>query len=163
MSPKARLFTLCAGAAALAGLTYGFGRLALRQRSPDALSKARAPIAKSEPEAAAPEAWELAMADQRLSSDALDLALDLDGIFDGTPDEASRVTVRLNDRVPVASSGDDEDPPSPDSLGRAWLAQATQSERSFTEADLSTELDELAALDEDASELLEDGERSSYG
>ncbi|MEO6599872.1 MAG: hypothetical protein ABIQ16_08385 [Polyangiaceae bacterium] len=162
MSPKARLFTLFAGAAALAGLTYGFGRLALRQRSPAAISEKRAQFAEAALEAApAPQAWELAMADQRLSSDALDLALDLDGIFDGTPGDSSGVTVRSNDRVPVAASGDDEDPPSPDSLGRIWLAQATQSERSFTEADLSTELDELPALEDDSSEPSEDGERDS--
>lgn len=101
------------------------------------------------------------MVAQSASSDALDVALDLDGIFDAATDEAAGVTVRSSERVPLASAGDDEDPPGPDDLGRAWLYQATQSEHSFTEAELSIDLDDLAA--DDASDAGEDQDRPSYG
>lgn len=161
MSSKARLFTLVAGAAALAGLTYGFGRLALRPRSLGASSSAqRAPLTELKAEASTPEAWERALVAQSAPSDALDLALDLDGIFAASAD-TSGVTARSSDRVPPPSSGDDGDPPSPDSLGRAWLSQATQSERSFTETDLSLSVEDLAAP-EDSMAAFDDEDRTSY-
>ncbi len=159
MYPKARLFTWFAGAAALAGLGYGFGRFALRPRSFADSPAQRARSARLEARTT-PEAWESALIAQSAPSDALDLALDLDGIFDPSTDEATGVTVRSSDRVPLASAGDDEDPPSPDDLGRAWLYQATQSEHSFTEADLSTDLNDLAA--DEADEASEDEDRTSY-
>lgn len=166
MYPKARLFTLVAGAAALAGLTYGFGRLALRPRPRSMVTAAAQRVPADALPARAPEAWESALIAQSSPSDALDLALNLDGTFDAAADETSGVTVRPSEHVPHPSSSDDEDPPSPDDLGRAWLAHATQSEHSFTEADLAAELDELAVQDEpseaDEEAATEDGERPSY-
>ncbi len=130
------------------GLTYGFGRLVLRPRSQPALTAERAPDAARERSITAPAAWESALLAPSAPSDALDLALDLDGLFDAPSEQTAAVTARPSDRVPAASSGDDAEASNPDDLGRAWLYQATQGEHSFTEADLSVELEDLAALDE---------------
>ena len=81
--------------------------------------------------------------------DALDVALDLDGIFEppSAPEEAP--TVRTSERAPIATGGDDEEPLSPEDLGRAWLTHATLSERSRRPGDLLEELENIAAEEVD--------------
>ena len=82
---------------------------------------------------------------ERISSspDALDLALDLDGVFDGTLSSGSKVTAQPSEHAPAAHAGDDAEAPSPDDLGRAWLTQATESEQSLGFANTLPEIEEV--------------------
>ena len=96
--------------------------------------------------------------------DALDLALNVGGVFDGDLGRISdddwqsdvEVTARANEHVPAPNTADDEDPPAPEDLGRTWLEQATESERSLGFADTLPDLgnltlssDELSSTDEE--------------
>ena len=93
----------------------------------------------------APDSLDLNVADGRISSapDALDIALDLSGVFD--VESASRVpiTARPSDHVPALRTGDDEEAPAPEDLGRAWLIQATESEHSLGTADTIPDVENL--------------------
>ncbi len=145
MSKTTRLLTVVAGATALAGLTYTFSRMALRPRgSQAAIARASNRTARAIARAADPEPWQTALLTSASPSDALDRALGLDGIFDAEPLDDADVTVQLQGTLPHATSADDADPPGPDDLGKAWLAQATESERSLREADLAPELESLS-------------------
>ena len=99
----------------------------------------------SERISSAPDSLDLNVADGRISSapDALDIALDLSGVFD--VESASRVpiTARPSDHVPALRTGDDEEAPAPEDLGRAWLIQATESEHSLGTADTIPDVENL--------------------
>ncbi len=167
-----------AGAAALAGFGYTLARrsgsraarsrrvVAASPRRGEARPKRAEPVAPTEPkrraEPVAPTEpnWEdegalISSARNTLATldepDALDVALDLDGVFDG--ESATGVTARPNERVPAPHTGDDEDAPSPDDLGRAWLLQATESERSLSTADTLPEVENLLTEDADIEQL----------
>ena len=84
--------------------------------------------------------------------DALDIAMSLDGIFDGVSEDGRALTVRPNVRIPSPIGGDDEDAPSADDLGLAWLMQATQTEQSLTESDLRPESEDIALNEDPDSE-----------
>ena len=105
---------------------------------------------------AAPDAvpWQEA---ERVSSspDALDLALDLDGVFDGKLADEIEVTVRPDVHLPTPHTRDDEEPPAPEDLGRAWLMQATESERSLGTADTLPEVENLAQANDELGESLD--------
>lgn len=155
-----RVLSWLLGAAALAVLTYSVTRRSLQRRAAaDAAASAASEssvansgkLASSEP----PQPWE--ELDLRPSTpDALDIALDLEGVFDATS-EAPEATVHFADRVPVALSGDDQEPPAPEDLGRAWLLNATQSELGVSEADLATDLDNLLPRLSETDVLAESG------
>lgn len=155
MSNKNRFLTIVLGAAALAGLTYGVTRRGQQRR---AVQPSASQVLAASESSAAREAdaqdfasdWEtLTVHGQRRSTpDALDVAMNLDGIFDGGVEEELAVTARPSDRVPPPLGGDDEEAPGADDLGRAWLAQATQSEHSARESDLVPEVEEIAFADE---------------
>jgi hypothetical protein len=165
VSNKTRFFTIVFGVTALAGLTYGVTRRGLQRRamlqplqhqplthSQPAESDTDEGVALSAPD------WEtLNVSSGRPSNpDALDVAMNLDGLFDIEPEDGAALTVRPSDRVPAPVGGDDEEAPSADDLGRTWLAQATQAEHSTREADLTPELDEIALAGEvelDGAEL----------
>jgi len=91
--------------------------------------------------------------------DMLDVAL---GSGEPLDDEAgSGVTVRVNDHVPALTTGDDEEAPSPDDLGRAFLSHATESEHSLSPDELIPDVNELpvvsAGLGEAGADSDEDG------
>ncbi|HEY3256824.1 MAG TPA: hypothetical protein VGJ91_22870, partial [Polyangiaceae bacterium] len=111
-------------------------------------SEPSAPGAPDAPPLIAPY-WEALSAQSPRGStpDPLDIAMSLDGIFDGQSEDGHTLTVRPNERIPAPLSADDEDAPSADDLGLAWLTQATQAEHSLGESDLTPEIEQIA-LDE---------------
>jgi len=76
--------------------------------------------------------------------DALDVALDLDGLFDAESDSGVQLTARTNDHASGLRSGDDEDAPAPEDLGRIWLEQATESEHGLGLADTIPDVENLS-------------------
>ena len=170
---KKQIMTVVVGAAALAGLTYTVTKRGLQRRANEAFfwgetlankqAQAEAADAREleETEAAALELsaqrdWERELARPRGSTpEPLDVALNLDGIFDAELDD-SELTVRPSDHVRGPLNADDEDPPSPDDLGRAWLSQATEAERSATEDDLIANVDEIAVSAQEIGEADDD-------
>jgi hypothetical protein len=159
VSTKNSIITMILGATALAGLTYGVARRGAQRRAIQppssqtlASSVARGPATASDAAQRAAD-WEaLAVPGTRGSTpDPLDIALSLDGVFDGDSEDGLPLTVRPNVRVPAPLGGDDEDAPSADDLGLAWLMHATQTEQSLTESDLTPEIDDIA-LSEEAEE-----------
>jgi len=157
-----------AGAAALAGFGYTLARRSGSRaaRSQRASSKARlrppprpadsgvrpaAPTASTAQTAQTAPEWQES---ERISSspDALDLALDLDGVFDGKSADGSEVTAQPNQHVPAPRAGDDDEAPSPEDLGRAWLTSATESEHSLGFADTLPEIEQLRPTITDLSE-----------
>ena len=159
---NAQVMTVLAGAVALAGVGYALahrsegrsvrpsrrGR-AMRgsaasppNRAEAARSPAPAPAVIATEPAARPD---LDLAAERISSapDALDIALDLDGVFDGKSESDVLITARPNEHVPVPRAGDDEEAPAPDDLARTWLTHATESERSLGTADTIPDVEEL--------------------
>ena len=165
MSKKTRLMTVVVGAAALAGFTYSVARRGLQRRAQEGASNDSAAPRDTEglADGAASRGWEAYANDWQGEQvnptrgsmpDALDVALNLDGIFDGDAEHDAELTARPDQHLPRPFGADDADAPGPDDLGAAWLAQATQSERSLREADLTPELDNLdvlslAAVDEE--------------
>ena len=157
MSKKSRIMTVVVGAAALAGFTYSVARRGLQKRAQETgnsndTSSPNQPVETAGMgEGVAARGWE-AYANEWQGEhvnptrgsmpDPLDVAMNLDGIFDGDSD-SDALTARPDQHLPHPLSADDEDAHGPDDLGPAWLAQATQSERSLREADLTPELDEL--------------------
>jgi hypothetical protein len=106
--------------------------------------------------------------DQRTPTapDALDLALNLGGVFDGDLGRVLdddwhgedgdwqsdvEVTARANEHVPSPKTADDEEAPAPEELGRAWLSQATESERSLGFADTLPDFSKLRMSSDDLS------------
>lgn len=156
----ARVIAL-AGAAALAGLGYTLGRRSGSRavRSPrvsadpvrriDARSAVSAPR-RARPESAinelAPDAQRIASDSERISSapDALDVALNLDGLFDVESSSGVQLTARTTDHLSGPRSRDDEDAPAPEDLGRIWLEQATESEQPLGLADTIPDIENLA-------------------
>jgi len=148
---KTRLFTLILGATALAGLTYGVARRGSQRRPLQPLaSQARS----SSKLTRTPR-----MQRTRASTpDALDIAMSLDGIFDGQSEDGRAPTVRPHVRVPAPFGGDDEEAPGADDLGLAWLMQATQTENSLTESDLTLEIENMALSEDPDSEVEAEGQ-----
>ena len=162
MSNKIRLLTIALGVTALAGVTYGVARRGLQRRAaPPLESHALAANELSEPpsDELSLSDWETLTVHATRGSmpDALDVALNLDGIFDGQPD-GEAVTARPSDRVPAPFAGADQEAPNADDLGLAWLIQATEAERSIGENDLTPELENLALNDQDESEEADEAE-----
>ena len=148
---NARVIAL-AGAAALAGFGYTLARRSSRPSLPRRgveRSKLAEPITLPD---AVP--WQEA---ERVSSspDALDLALDLGGVFDGQLAGDLEVTVRPNQHVPARHAGDDEEPHAPEDLGRAWLIQATESESPPDTADTLLDVENLLQANDDLAEDLD--------
>lgn len=165
-----------AGAAALAGLGYTFGRRsgsrpAHRARvSTNSSRRVEPPLSQSSPRRAqpAPRVAELTLDADRISSapDALDVALDLNGVFDGESASGVQITARPNVHLAAPHGADDEDAPSPDDLGRAWLEQATESEHSLGVADTIPDIENLPKTSrelntDDALESDEDDETTA--
>lgn len=155
VSKKIGLVTILLGASAVAALAYGVTRRSGPKRA-----------AETRPSAASGLAWrgsgeseaELLMkAEHELGTapDPLDLALNLDGIFETESVSSDALSVQFSDRVPLPTNGDDQDPPSPDDLGRTWLEQATESEPSLSVAELTPELENLS-LDQLAADARDD-------
>jgi len=158
---NARVIVL-AGAAALAGLGYTLGRRsgsrALRRGRSSAGSsqrdELREPRRRSErvPVSRSVEAASSALdpfADaERISSapDALDVALDLDGVFDGDSASGVQVTARPSEHVSAPRGGDDEDAPAPEDLALTWLEQATESEHRLGLADTLPDVENLPKM-----------------
>jgi hypothetical protein len=78
--------------------------------------------------------------------DPLEVDLDLDGVFYAPDVEPEEATVQCDVKVPPLASADDAEPPGPDDLGNFWLSRATQSEHSFSEAELEVDLDNVADI-----------------
>lgn len=158
---NARVFVL-AGAAALAGLGYTLGRRSSSRalRSTRGAAKpvppidARAPL--SPPRRAQPtsDISELARDSTRISSapDALDVAWNLDGLFDAESASGVQLTARTHDQASAARGRDDEDAPAPEDLGRLWLEQATESNRRLGLADTMPDVENLSKADRDLFE-----------
>jgi len=154
-----------AGAAALAGLGYTIARRSGSRAARSTGASIRSPRrGEARPKAAEtitlpetapkPVPWQ---AVERISSspDVLDLALDLDGVFDGKGASEIEVTARPNQHLPAPHTGDDEEAPSADDLGRTWLTHATESERSLCMADTLPDVEELGE-DQASDDLGED-------
>jgi hypothetical protein len=91
----------------------------------------------------------ISSAPDALAPDALDIALSLEGVFDGVSDTGSAVTARPNDHVPAPRVPDDDDALAPDDLGPAWLTRATEGEPSLGTADTIPDVDQvIPRLDE---------------
>lgn len=172
MSNKTRFFTIALGVTALAGLTYGVTRRGLPRRAVQSLANQpsagnvassdlplpRAAAASTPAAAASAPDWETLKVHSTTrgsTPDALDIAMNLDGLFDAESEERG-ITVRPSDRVPAPVGGDDEEAPGADDLGRTWLTQATQAEHSLRQADLIPEIDELAFSEETDAEAESD-------
>ncbi len=160
MSNKTRFLTIVLGAAALAGLTYGVTRRGLQRRFVQPLashtpvsSELSAPPAAAAPSLTASD-WEtLSVHGTRGSNpDPLDIAMNLDGIFEGQSESGSALTVRSIDHLPAPLGGDDEEAPSADDLGLAWLTKATQAEHLVGESDLKLEIENLGFAEETESD-----------
>ena len=166
MSNKnAQMVTVLAGAAALVGvgyaLTHRSGGRSRRgpRRGFDARGPAASPPNRSQtlptpaPAVTASESaiWPDA---ERISSapDALDIALDLEGVFDGKSASGVSLTARPNEHVPAPRVGDDEEAPSPDDLASNWLAHATESERSLGTADTIPDVDNVLQSSDEQGE-----------
>jgi len=151
-----------AGAAALAGIGYTLGRRSgsraarstrvpsERVRTTDARSTVNAPP-RSRPESGISE---LASDAERISSapDALDLALNLDGLFDVESSTGVQLTARTTDHLSGPRGGYDEDAPAPEDLGRIWLEQATESEQRLGLADTIPDVENLPKASRDLVE-----------
>jgi len=169
VSNKNRFLTIVLGAAALAGLTYGVTRRGQQRRAvqPPASQTIAVSADSAERESLVPELpasdWEtLSVHGQRRASlDALDLAMNLDGIFDAPVDDELAFTARPSDRVPPPLGGDHEESPSADDLGSTWLAQATQAERSTGASGLIPEVENIALI-EDTDPLDADDEHDEH-
>lgn len=158
---NARVIAL-AGAAALAGIGYTLGRRsgarAVRStrvpleplRTIDARSPMNSPR-RSEPESGISE---LASDAERISSapDALDVALNLDSLFDVESSRGVQLTARIADHLSGPRSGYDEDAPAPEDLGRIWLEQATESEHRLGLADTIPDVENLSKASRDLVE-----------
>jgi len=118
-----RAIQVASGAAVL---TAGAYLVARRLRA----SSERAPSVARVPEASQTRAVEER---QPRADFSQDLALDVDQMFDVEPQSGVEPTAQPTEHAPAQLSGDDSEPPSPDDLGSAWLAQATESESSATE------------------------------
>lgn len=173
---NAHVFAI-AGAAALAGFGYTLARRSGSRaaRATRASSNSAPRVVTAEPrpnraetptgaavveDASDPVPWQDGA---RISSspDALDLALNLDDVFDGNSGTEPEVTARPNQHVPALHTVDDDDAPAPEDLGAAWLKQATESERSLGFADTLPELENLRQTNVDRGEDLDsdgDGE-----
>jgi hypothetical protein len=156
VSNKTRFFSIVLGATALAGLTYGVTRRGLPRRvaqpvgnHPLASNELGVARADDTPAPSIPD-WETLKVHSTRGSnpDVLDIAMNLDGLFDVESEDGRALTVRPNDRVPAPIGGDDEEAPSADDLGRTWLTQATQAEHSIRQSDLTPDLDNIAFADE---------------
>lgn len=159
---NARVIAL-AGAAALAGLGYTLGRRSgsrAATRAPaDPVRRmdARSPVSpprRARPEAAITDITELAPDADRISSapDALDVALNLDGLFDVESSSGVQLTARTTDHLSGPRSMDDEDAPAPEDLGRLWLEQATESEHRLGLADTIPDVENLPRATRDLVE-----------
>jgi len=156
VSNKTRTFTLILAATALAGLTYGVRRRGVQQRSVPPLANhalersalGAAPVADARPPTAPDWQTLRGQTTRDPAPDPLDLAMNLSGMFDGQSAAGRPLTARPNDHVPPPMSPDDEEAPSADDLGVAWLLQATQSEHSASASDLAPEIENLAYTEE---------------
>jgi hypothetical protein len=157
VSNRTRLLTIILGATALAGLTYGVTRRGFQRRAMQSTSSASQALLDTEPSAppaSAPSTtaldWEtLSVQSTRGSTpDPLDVAMSLEGLFDGESEDGNELTVRPDVHVPLPLGGDDEEAPGAEDLGVAWLMQATQSEHALREADLRTEIENIALAEE---------------
>ena len=157
VSNKTRILKVLVGAAAVASLTYVVTRRGQQRRAGEvqaANDTAVPPGELSEAQGAAGRGWE-AFANEWQGEDVnptrgsvpdpLDVALNLEGIFDAEYESTPELTVRPDLHLPRPLGGDDEDAPGADDLGRAWLSQATLAERSLRVSDLVPELDDIAA------------------
>lgn len=171
MSNKNRFLTIVLGATALAGLTYGVTRRGWQRRAVQppathtlASIEHNAPPAADAPPLIAPY-WEALSADSPRGStpDPLDIAMSLDGIFDGQSEDGLELTVRPNDRVPAPIGADDDEAPSADDLGLAWLTQATQAEHSLRESDLTPAIEEIALAEPDEAEEQDETDETDSG
>ena len=104
--------------------------------------------------------------EERTSSvrDTLDRALNLGGVFDGDLggmgdwEDAAELTARANDHAPLPQVPDDEDALAPEDLGRTWLEQATESERSLGSADTMPDIQSLPSASDELAEADDDDE-----
>jgi hypothetical protein len=151
-----------AGAAALAGFGYAYAhrsgartaRLRATRSSSLSLSRVTHEVRGQRAERVASSSAASWRDADRISSapDALDVALDLDGVFDGDSSASVELTARPHEHVPAPRTPDDEDAPAPEDLGRAWLAQATESERSLGTADTLPDLERLPTASEELAD-----------
>ena len=168
MSNKTRLFSIVLGAAALAGLTYGVTRRGLQRRTVSPLTSQTLTGNATSAPLPAPASiltaldWETlgVQAARDSTPDPLEIALDLDWIFDGQSEDGHAVTVRPDIRLPPPHGADDEEASSADDLGLAWLMHATQTEQGLTESDLTPELENIAVADDSVSEEVSEEDES---
>ena len=141
-----------AGATAVGTLSYLFTRRAR--------GAARAGDAGAEPSvASAPvaEARESMVVSRSSVADPLTVVLDLDGIFRGEAElETAELTAQCDVKRPPPVGADDGEPPEADRLGALWLARATESERSLSEADLEIDLDNVPDFHDEAEQVEDD-------
>lgn len=167
MSKRNAQVIALAGAAALAGFGYALAhRSGTRARThsrrrgeraaPDPVQSA--PRAAQKPAAPPPAPFQDA---DRISSspDALDVALDLEGVFDGDSARGIEITARPHEHVPALQTADDEEAPAPEDLGLAWLKLATESERSLGTADTLPDIERLERASEELGEMYDDDEQ----
>jgi hypothetical protein len=161
---NARVMTILAGAAALAGVGYALARrsggpsgrgtrgtLAARgsTRSPR-----RSEALPTPAPVVIPGSWSEVDAERTSSApDALDVALSLEGAFDGESESGVAVTARPNDHVPALRAGDDDDAPAPEDLASVWLTQATAAERSLGVADIIPDVNQAVQTQDELGDV----------
>jgi hypothetical protein len=79
----------------------------------------------------------------------------------GDWDGAVELTARANDHAPSPSVADDEEAPAPEDLGRSWLEQATESERSLSFADTIPDTESLPGASDELGEASDDDETTA--
>jgi len=151
--------TLVAAAALIAGL-YRFARSSKRAVG-EREQRGLEPQPQSPALSTEPITGERAELDSARISSAPDLlAEELGDPLGG--EVGAELTAQPNERVPAPHTGDDEDAPAPEDLGRAWLMQATESESSYSSEALVPDVENVAGeADElaDANEALVDPAR----
>jgi hypothetical protein len=144
-----------AGVAVLAGFCYVVARRN-STRPPQKVAPSPPALEGSEPAIAA--AWEDDAASVSAPSDALDIALGLEGVEEDEGENGVELTARVNDHLPLPRAGDDEDAPAPDELASAWLTHATESERSLTGDDLVPDVESLELTTELSESYSDEGD-----
>jgi len=141
-----------AGVGVLAGVYYAVTRRKTTRAPHNVAPSTRATEEPAPHEPATVATWEENAKSVSSPSDALDFALGVDGLGEDERESGVEPTARANDHLPLPRTGDDEDAPSPDDLASAWLAHATESERSLTADDLVPDLDSLERTSDELSE-----------
>jgi len=150
MSKKKNVSLMMTAAAMLAVVAYFLGRRSRRDAAGDALPRLEGEAESAAATSAAATGASLPFEEARISSapDAATGASELDDLFDAEAAIGLELSAQPHEHAPIPRSGDDEEAPSADELGRVWLEQATESEPSSSSEAVAPDPTELDATSE---------------